>query len=550
MAFIKDSSIKALTEIVDIVEVVDSYVPLKKSGSNFKARCPFHEEKTPSFTVSQDKQMFYCFGCGAGGNAIKFVMDYTSLTYPEAIEELASRYSFQLEYEANGKKKEDHSRKLEILEDLNSWFQKNLIGEPLTYILNRGVTKSSIQKFKIGFAPNSYDVLKYLHEKRVDFKIAEEVGIVSFDERNNPYSKFINRITFPIFSDRGQIIAFGGRTISNHPAKYLNSPTTKFFNKSQTLYGYNFARKEISKQKKVFIVEGYLDVILLFQSGLENVVAPLGTAFGDGHLPLFKKAGNPILSFGFDGDNAGVEATKRALQTVFPAGFQTRVTLFPNGVDPADFIKNGKGDEVHKLLENGKDGVLFFLETIGQKYNLSNPYELSQCRNEGIATISKLPESVRKEYWNIFAREILKEDFIEKKKKLKWSEKQKNIENKDSLFELSLIRSIIDNSNILERVEKEFGESGFKYYSKIYKDLKENRETEDIKKISIMDCNVFSESEIEIEILNYQIKKNLEERENILKMKTSFSEKRDKIRENNLEFNILKKKRSKKVILT
>jgi DNA primase len=467
------------------------------------------------------------------------------LSFPEAVEELASRYSFQLEYEQGGKPKEEDSDTLEILEDLNSWFQKNLIGEPLNYLLNRGVSKSSIQKFKIGFAPNSYDVLNFLHQKGVDFKVAEELGVVSFDENNNPYSRFINRITFPIFSSRGKIIAFGGRTISNHPAKYLNSPTTKFFNKSKTLYGYNFARKEISKQKKVFVVEGYLDVVLLFQSGLENVVAPLGTAFGEGHLPLFKRAGNPILSFGFDGDSAGVEATKRALEVVFSSGLQTRVTLFPNGVDPADFVKNGKNDEVHKLLENGKDGVLFFLETIGKKYNLSNPYERSQCRNDGIQTISKLPESVRKEYWKIFAREILREEVSEKTKKLKRGERESNLNNKDSLFEISLIRSIIDNRKILKKVENVFGESGFKYYREIYKDLKNETENENLKKISMMDCNIFSESEVEIEIINYQIRKNLEERENILKMRIPFSEKRDKVRENNLDFNILKKRKSK-----
>jgi DNA primase len=546
MAFIKKSSITALQEQADIVEIIDGYVPLKRSGSNFKARCPFHEEKTPSFTVSQQKQKYYCFGCGANGNVFTFLQEYVNLSFVEAVEDIANRYSFQLEYENNFEQtdKRDENEKIEILEKLNDWFQSQLFGNQLQYVLSRGVRQETIKKFKIGFAPKSFEVLRFFLENKIDYKIAEELGVVAFDESGNPYSRFSERIMFPIFSNSGKIIAFGGRTIVNHPAKYLNSPTTKLFNKSKVLYGYNFAKKDIAKQKKAFVVEGYLDVVMLSQSGIENVVAPLGTAFSETHLPLFKRAGNPIISFAFDGDRAGINATKRALEIVLPTGYQTRVSLFTDGLDPADFVKNGHVDEVKKLLENGENGATFYLKKIIEKYNLENPYEKAEARKEGFEAISKFPKEIREEYENIFKVEFLREDVKFEREKIQIRENKNKANSDFGKFELSLIRSIIENRELLAVIDSEFGEQGFKYHQEAFLDLKKGLDSEEVLKISLMECNIFTKDDIQIEIINHRIRQNFVERENILKQNIPFLEKGTKIRENSLELNILKKKKS------
>jgi DNA primase len=543
MARIENSSIEALRENLDIVNVVGNYIQLRKSGANYKAKCPFHEEKSPSFMVSPQKQIYHCFGCGAGGNAITFVQEYEGLSFPEAVEELAGRYNFQLEYSQNFEKEEKSL--LSILETLNLYFQENLQKrrDVLDYLFNRGVTPQTIHKFRLGYAPDSYDILSFLHRREINFSEAEEVGVVAFDDNGNPYSRFVERVTFPIFSGSGKIVAFGGRTLGNHPAKYLNSPTTKYFNKSKVLYGYNFAKKEMFRKNSIIFVEGYLDVIAMNQAGFENVVAPLGTAFTEGHLPLVKRGENLVVTLAFDGDSAGVEATKRALDILLPVGVESRVVLFDGGVDPADLVKNGEVEKLKKLLEGGKDAVKFYLQNILSKHDMKNPYDRARAISDGREFLEKLPQFIRDEYNRYFAEELLHEspEKLVSHKKIETRESEKG--DFFGHFELSLIRSILENGELLSVVEREIGENGFLQYGDIYRDLKRGEESQKIRRISLMECNFYDENEIEVEVVNYKIRRVQKEMEELPKSSLPFGEKSIKIRENRYALVSLQKRK-------
>jgi len=234
---IDNNSIEQLKQTIDIVDVVGNYVELKKNGSNFKGLCPFHDEKTPSFIVSPSKQFYKCFGCGAGGDAIKFLMEYEKLSYPEAIEKLASQYNFTLRYTKGA---QSGNRERHILETVGQWYRANLDHheQAKNYLKARGVSLASIEKFSLGYAPSSEETLHYLQKALIPFQKAEEVGILGHD-RGRYYARLIDRIIFPIFSPSGMPVGFGGRTMGDHPAKYINSPQTKLFNKSRLLYGYH-----------------------------------------------------------------------------------------------------------------------------------------------------------------------------------------------------------------------------------------------------------------------------------------------------------------------
>ena len=283
---IKQNSIEYLKSSIDIVDVIGNYIELKKAGSSYKARCPFHDEKTPSFVVSPQKQIFHCFGCGKGGDAISFVKEYEKLSYPEAIEKIARDYNIKLEYEDNQEKNDD-----KVLDYFNNFFKKELEKNQfaLDYLKERGVFKSFIEKFEIGYAPQNQTQLDFMQKNFIDIQNALLSGMVAKDENGRFYARFTKRVIFPIHNISGKIIGFGGRSLSNHPAKYINSPQTKYFNKSRIFYAYHLAKQSIYQKKEIIITEGYLDVIMLHQAGFTNVVATLGTALTKEHLPLLKR---------------------------------------------------------------------------------------------------------------------------------------------------------------------------------------------------------------------------------------------------------------------
>lgn len=393
---IEKSSIERLKTSIDIVDVIGSYLQLKKSGANFKANCPFHGEKTPSFVVSPQKQIFHCFGCGIGGDAIKFVMEMEKLSYPEAIEKLASSYNIPLVRTKGSSQSGDERRVLEVMQ---RFYQANLPqnSAAMEYLKNRAIAKRTIEHFGIGYVGSNSDVIGFLKKNQIAIPAALEAGIIAQSERGDYYARLIDRITFPIFNTAGAIVGFGGRTITNHPAKYINSPQTKFFNKSRILYGYYLAKKSIYETKKIIVTEGYLDVIMLHQAGFSSAVATLGTALTSEHLPLLRK-GEPKVILAYDGDKAGIAAALRAAKMLSSSGFEGSVVLFGKGLDPADMVAQKRTDELKTLFNSGVDLVIFVIEQIKKSYNLDNPYEKQNAVAEVKQFLQSLSAIVREAY--------------------------------------------------------------------------------------------------------------------------------------------------------
>ncbi|WP_457564397.1 DNA primase [Caminibacter sp.] len=435
---IAKESIENLKSLIDIVDVIGNYVQLKKAGSNYKALCPFHAEKTPSFVVSPAKQIYHCFGCGASGDAIKFVMEIEKLSYKEAIEKLASMYNFKLTYTKG------NFLSIDLLEKVNNFYKSELIKNKMAYeyLKERGLHDSTISKFGLGYAPTIQEQMKFFKNANLNLKELTELGVLV----NNEYPRLIERITFPIFSQSGKIIAFGGRTITNHPAKYINFTNTKVFNKSRTFYGLNFAREHILRKKEIIIVEGYMDVIMLHQAGVENSVATLGTALTKEHLPLLNKI-NPRVIIAYDSDTAGINAALKASKLLFANFFDGGVVLFEEGMDPADAVKSGK--DVNKYFNRQIPFKDFIIEYTLKKYNIKNPLEKKQAVDEF------------REYTNSLD-EILKEDFsIEVARRLQISPnllkaKSKehlqniNLNKKIDVAEASIIKTLYENPNLID----------------------------------------------------------------------------------------------------
>jgi DNA primase len=367
---IDNNSIEQLKQTIDIVDVIGNYVELKKNGSNFKGLCPFHDEKTPSFIVSPSKQFYKCFGCGAGGDAIKFLMEYEKLSYPEAIEKLASQYNFTLRYT---KGEQGGGQERRILETVGQWYRANLEQNERAknYLRDRGVSLASIEKFALGYAPSSDETLHFLQRAMIPFPKAEEVGILGH-ERGRYYARLIERVIFPIFSPSGMPVGFGGRTLGNHPAKYINSPQTKLFNKSRLLYGYHLAKEQIYRKKRLIVVEGYMDVIMLHQAGFSTAVATLGTALTNDHLPLLKK-GEPEVIVAYDGDSAGINAAMKAALLLSAHNFEGGVVLFGNGMDPADMVVEGKADVIESLFAKPIPYAQFVIDQTIARYDITTP---------------------------------------------------------------------------------------------------------------------------------------------------------------------------------
>jgi len=393
---IEQESIQHLKDSLDIVEVIGNYIELKKSGANYKANCPFHGEKTPSFVVSPSKQIFHCFGCGKGGDAISFVMEQERLSYPEAIEKIAASYNFTLRYTqgTNG-----YQELKSLLESMQNWYQRELqhSAQAQQYLQGRAISPEMIRVFGIGFVGDGAQVLSHINALHIPQPKAIEAGVLAQGDSGRVYARLTQRITFPIHSPTGAIVGFGGRTIGDHPAKYINSPQTKLFNKSSLLYGYHLAKERIYKTKQIIITEGYLDVVMLHQAGFKQAVATLGTALTQQHLPLLKKSDAKIL-LAYDGDNAGKEAAYKAALMLSQHGFEGGVVLFGQGVDPADMVASGRADELQQLFSKSTPLISFVIAHISQGYNLQNPQEQQRAFDEVKRYLDTLAPIVRDGY--------------------------------------------------------------------------------------------------------------------------------------------------------
>ncbi len=390
MARIPQSFIDELLGRVDIVEVVDECVALKKQGSNFKARCPFHEERTPSFNVNADRQIYHCFGCGAGGNAIGFLMEFEHLSFPEAVRELAGRYSMQVPEEADagqgGSGQEvsgsglDPATLRKVCERAARFFEYQLRSHPEAaavhdYLRGRGVTGETAARFRLGFAPPGWrNLLEALGDNASGRRALAEAGLV-IDRDDSAYDRFRNRVIFPIRDRRGRVIAFGGRVLDDGEPKYLNSPEGALFQKGRELYGLYEARQAVRREQRAVVVEGYMDVIALAEAGVDNAVAPLGTALTEEQLRLLLRTA-PEVVLAFDGDSAGREAAWRAVATALPEAGRGRTLSFlflPEGEDPDSLVRKEGPEGFRERLENATPLFEFLIRGLKDRVELTTP---------------------------------------------------------------------------------------------------------------------------------------------------------------------------------
>jgi len=457
---ISKDSIENLKNHLDVVDVISQFIEIKKSGANFKACCPFHGEKTPSFVISPTKQIYHCFGCGVGGDAIKFVMEYEKLAYPEALEKLASMYNISLTYENNTQQKLD----TKVLQEINQYYQKLFISNATAkeYIKSRGISEFSIEKFEIGYAPNSLQTINYIKDNFLNLGDAKELGVIDSGE-NGLYARFIERITFPIYALNGSIVGFGGRTITGHNAKYVNSPQTKLFNKSRLLYGYHLAKEHIYKRKEIIITEGYLDVIMLHQAGFEHSVATLGTALTQEHSPLLRR-GEPKVIVAYDGDNAGLNAAYKAALMLSGGNFEGGVVIFAQGVDPADMVKEKKIQELSAIFEHPKPFIPFVIDYLIAKYDLYDPQSKQKAleeTNEFLKTLNPIFQDEYKRY--LASRLNVNEKFIKVQHQKVHNRNDVQLMKID-IAELCIIKSIADKPHRLEMVLDLIDASMFEYH--------------------------------------------------------------------------------------
>ena len=396
----------------DIVDVISQYVKLTRKGSSYFGLCPFHNEKTPSFSVTPSKQMYYCFGCGAGGNVYNFIMEYENYSFGEALSHLAGRAGVELpkiEYSREAKEKaEQRAALLEINKLAAQYFYYQLRRESgktaYGYLLGRGLSEETIRKFGLGYSDKySDDLYKYLKSKGYSDDLLRESGLFNVDERRGMYDKFWNRVIFPIMDVNNRVIGFGGRVMGVGKPKYLNSPETKIFDKSRNLYGLNVART--TRKNYLILCEGYMDVIAMHQAGFTNAVASLGTALTSGHASLVKRYTKEVLLL-YDSDGAGVRAALRAIPILREAGVTSRVVSLKPWKDPDEFIKNEGAEAFEERLNQAMDSFMFRVHIAEQDFAMDAPQGQNQFFERCAEMLLELSDELER---NLYIEAIVKE---------------------------------------------------------------------------------------------------------------------------------------------
>ncbi|MCY6354869.1 DNA primase [Clostridium sp. ZS2-4] len=389
---ISEEVIQKIKEQNDIVDIVSESIQLKRSGRNFVGICPFHNEKTPSFSVSQDKQIYKCFGCGEAGNVITFVMKTKNMPFIEALKYLADKANIELDLQGTNNVQRDKSERLyKINVEAARYYFNNLQKEKkiTQYFTGRGILSSTIRKFGLGYAPKGWNnLMNYLKAKGYSELDLLNAGLIIRGKNNSAYDRFRERVIFPVFDYKGKVIGFGGRVLDNSKPKYLNSPETEIFKKGTNLYGLNFAVKNL-KDRTLIIVEGYMDCISLHQYGITNVVASLGTALTSEQAKLLKRYADKII-ISYDADLAGRSATIRGLKILKKEGFDLRVLTVPQGKDPDEFIRNNGKDAFMDLINNSLPFIEYRIKMAKYGMNLKDKEMLIKYINKACEIISEL----------------------------------------------------------------------------------------------------------------------------------------------------------------
>jgi DNA primase len=452
---------------VDIVDVISQYLNLKRSGNNFKALCPFHNEKTPSFVVSPQKQIYHCFGCGAGGDVIKFISEIEGLSYYEAALKIAKENNIHIDFKTESK----INTLYEITDFVTKLYHKNIKdnfnkNEVKEFIKKRNITDEILEKFSLGYAPDSYNfILSRLRKEQVDLELCEKIGIIK--KKTDYYDAFRNRIIFPIKNVSGDVIAFGGRILDDSLPKYLNSPESEIYLKRKNLYGIFENREYIRKEGEVIVVEGYMDLIALWSSGIKNCVATLGTAFTNQQLNLLKRFVKNII-FLYDGDKAGIKAAVKGAVISVNEDFNPKLIYLPEGEDPDDFINKRGVENFLKLKKDAHDFISFIKNVIFQKIDLKN-FENKIKLIERLKNIyGDIDNPVYREHFIKGIADILEVEYREIKKyftkyqsnsRLKQAISEHNSEKRKKNIEETFVSFLLNNHEFVNEVDTVFFEN-------------------------------------------------------------------------------------------
>ena len=431
---IPEHQIEEIKTNTDIVDLVSGYVQLRKRGKNYIGLCPFHTEKTPSFTVSPEKQIYHCFGCHAGGNAYKFLMEYKNISFVESVQELAENLGIKIEQDAapNNEEKSEYEELYEINIVAAKYFSNNLLNNPngeigRNYFKERQIKPQTNKIFGLGYSLPEWDALfNHLKNNQVNLSQAKDLGLIDAKNDGSYYDKYRGRTMFPIFSPNGRVIAFGGRVMNKDEktAKYINSPESKIYSKRKTLYGLYHSKEEIRRLDKAILVEGYMDVISLFQNGVKNVVASSGTALTDEQVQLLSRFTKNIVVL-FDADPAGQKAATRSIEILLKAGFDVKLITLPNGEDPDSYIINFGTEEFNKQIENAQE----FLEFQTEQFYNAGDFEDTKKSAEAIRELVKYVALIDDE---------LKRNILIKSISKKFNLREKLIEKElDNVFEIN-----------------------------------------------------------------------------------------------------------------
>ncbi len=411
--YIPPEVLDEIKAVANIVEIINDYVPLKRVGKNYVALCPFHQEDTPSFTVSEEKQIFHCFGCGAGGNVFTFLMKYKQCTFYEAVAEIAQRYGIDLSKFKFSPEESRRYERLKGLYELNKLameFFHNCLLTPETgqvpeeaktareYFFKRGIKEETLKAYKLGYAPSLWNGLTaFLNQKGADLRLAAEAGLVIQKGTDNFYDRFRKRIMFPITDNRGRVIAFGGRVLDDSLPKYINSPETPVYKKGRCLYGAHVAKEWCQKEQSVILVEGYFDLLSLHASGIKNVVASLGTALTPAQGRILKNLAPRVVVL-YDADTAGQKAAVRTLPILLPLGLEVEIVLLPEGDDPDSFIQRDGVNAFYYLYQQRQVLLDWYLRE-GEKRTRHDLQTRMDFLKEAYQLISLLPNPLKQKYY-------------------------------------------------------------------------------------------------------------------------------------------------------
>ncbi|QQN55966.1 DNA primase [Anaerococcus obesiensis] len=456
MVFISDEKKNEILENSDIVAIIGDYVDLKKSGNSYKGLCPFHNEKTPSFTVDDRKQLFHCFGCGEGGDVVSFIMHKEGLSYIDSMKYLAKKAGIKLDDTKSSKENKILNRYYDINKDIMMYFYKNLLTDKACqiYLKNRGFRSNIVNTFMLGFAKNSWDdLLSYVKKKDYLLDDIENLGLIKKSQNGKYYDKYRNRLIFPIINHYGKVIGFGGRSIDSTMPKYLNSPESQVFKKRYNLYGLNIFKKQSNKD--IILVEGYMDVIGLNNQGIDQAVASLGTSLTSDQAKLLKRYAKNVYIC-YDEDNAGIKATDRAIEILLDEGIKPNIISLEKGLDPDDFVKKYGRDAFIKKMDEASDVYNYKYNKILDLYAESKDNEKFEKLNLFIEFLSSIKSDLTRE---ISINNVSKLFDIDKstlkESVLKYNDNYKKTyknQNKDSFYNKNDFKNFNTNqSTIIER---------------------------------------------------------------------------------------------------